>query len=323
MLEAQVTRTAVGVVVDAAAGVVALAGLDSERGSLTVELIRLSSLNTRELAYFRGEGDGIPERFDDPELQKLHLLISKLCGSHAPVSVLLTAPTVLPDPDFDESVRPPLAVIEPNSPLLKVILAFAMSGLVTFISTVLNYDDPNSRIAVRQVPEAQLTEGTQSPLFLKHDLLMACTALLTDAPVSTSRAAAMAALIGAWPSSYSYWSSFGRMFSSMDIVTALRAGQSRTYLVCASETICARWNSRRNAEIVDEVALEHASAIQKHAYLPEEDALKVALISLGRAVGITVTCSSNRADAVKSKYTEVWPPREPLVWVVDMVREQP
>jgi hypothetical protein len=133
----------------------------------------------------------------------------------------------------------------------------------------------------------------------------------------------MAALLAAWPSSYSYWSSFGRMFSSMDIVYALRAGQTRTYLGADSEFVGVRWNSRRKAEIVDEVAMEHALAMQKHTHLHEQDALKVALVAVAKTLGITVTCRSKRIDAMQSKYTEVWPPREPYLWAMDLVRRQP
>jgi hypothetical protein len=206
-----------------------------------------------------------------------------------------------------------------------VLFALATSGRVVFLSTVLNLDDPNSLIGVRRVPESELAEELRPrlPFFLKHDMLMACTELLTDAPATSGRAAAMAALIAAWPSSYSYWSSFGRMFSSGDIISCLRTGQSRTLLGTHSELVAVRWNPRRNEEIVDEVALEHALGMQMHNHLQEEDALKAALVRLGKVLGITVTCSSKRADARKSKFTEVWPPREPYVWAMDLVRQQP
>jgi hypothetical protein len=311
-----------GIVHDAAAGTVALAGLDSQRQSLTVEALPLSSCNREELGLFWGRG--VPQKVVDPELVVLEQAIGRLCPDFRSTVALFAVPSEHPDSGFAEDVRPPLAVIEPKSPLLKVFYALATSARVAFVSTVLNTSDPASRIAVRRVPQAELPEGPipQSPLFLKHDVLMACTTLLTDAPASSGRAAAMAALIAAWPSAYSYWSSFGRMFSSMDIIYALRAGQSRTYLGTSSETVTARWNPRRNAEIVVDVALEHALAMQKHAYLPEADALKLALVSLARTLGITVACSSKRADSLKATYREVWPPREPFVWAMDLVRQQ-
>jgi hypothetical protein len=312
-----------GVVHDVAAGTVALAGLDSQRQSLTVKSLPLSPCNREELGLFWGRG--VPQEAVDPELDVLEQAIGRLCPNDRSTVALIAVPGVYPDTGFAEGERPPFAVIEPRSPLLKVFYALATSSRAAFVSTVLNTSDPDSRIAVRRVPQAELPEGPmpQSPLFLKHDLLMACTTLLTDAPASSCRAAAFAALIAAWPSAYSYWSSFGRMFSSADIIAVLRRGQSRTYLGADSECVTVRWNPRRNAEILAmDVALEHALAVQKHVHLPEADALKLALVSLARTLGITVACASRRADSLKATYREVWPPREPFVWAMDLVRQQ-
>jgi hypothetical protein len=305
-----------------AAGKVALASLDSRRKSLTVETLPLSPCNREQLGLFWGSA--VPQEASDPELEMLAQAIGRLCPDVLPIVVLFAVSSEHPDPGFAEEARPPLAVIEPKSPLLKVLYALATSAHAAFVSTVLNTNDPDSRIAVRRVPQAELAEGPMplSPLFLKHDLLMACTTLLSEAPASSERAAAMAALIAGWPSAYSYWSSFGRMYSSMDIITALRLGQSRTYLMANSEVVTIRWNPRRNAEIVDEIAFEHAHAMQKHGHLSETDALKLALVSLAKTLGLTVACSSTRADSTKSTYREVWPPREPFVWAMDLVRQQ-
>jgi hypothetical protein len=322
MLGEQAECCTLGIVKDDKTGVVALAGLDSRRQSLTVETVTLSPVNEAGLGAFWGNGS--PEKEDDPELRIVEQVICRRCPDpYLPLSVLLAVPIVHPDPDFAEK-PPPLAVIERISPLLKVLLALVRLERVVFLATVENTNDPNSRIAVRRAPDTEVTGPQQWPLLLQDGVLMACTALLTGALASSTHAAAMGALIAAWPSSYSYWSSFGRMFSSMDIITALRAGQSRTYLhASSSEIVAVRWNSRRNSEILDEIALEHALAMQKHAHLSEGDALKMALVSLGRALGITVTCSSTRSDAVKSKYTEVWPPRQPFLWAMDKVCQQP
>jgi hypothetical protein len=324
MLGESAASCTLGVVHDPAAEAVTLASLDSEGRLLVVETVPLSSMDPGQLRLFWGEE--VPETSrNDQELRVLEQAIRRLCPDHFPIPVLLAAPVVQPDPAFAPGEHPALAVFEPGSPLLKVLFALVTSGRVGFVATVLNCDDPGSRIAVRRAPEAELAESLrpQWPLFLEHDVLTACTALLTDAPVSPARAAAMAALIAAWPSAYSYWSSFGRMFSSMDVISVLRNGQSRTYLGTGSEFIGVRWNPRRNAEIVDDVALEHALAMQKHAFLREADALKMALVSVAKALGITVTCTSKRADATKSRYVEVWPPREPFAWAMDMIRTQP
>jgi len=322
MLGEQGPTYSLGVVYDAASGTVALAGLDSQRQSLSVQTLPLSSVNWEELGLFWGRG--VPQEPRDPELEMLAQAIDRLCPDVLPILVLFAVPGLQPDPGFAEGVRPPLAVIEPGSPLLKVLYAMVTSGVVTFVSTILDTSDPDSRIAVRRVPPDELPEGRmpQSPLFLSHDVLMACTTLLTDAPASCRRAAAMAALIAAWPSAYSYWSSFGRMFSSVDIISSLRRGESRCNIVTSSEFVTVRWNPRRNAEIVDDVALEYALAMQKHVHLTEADALKVALVSLCRTLGITVACSSTRADSLKATYREVWPPREPFVWAMDLVCQQ-
>ena len=323
MLEDPTGACSLGVVHDSVAGIVAAASLDCERRSLIAKTFPLSSLGLDELGLFRG--DGPPESCDDPEVQELSQTMYQLCRGKVPMAVLIAVPAVLPDPDFPQGQQPPLAIFEPSSALLKVMFVVATSGYASCLSTVINHDDLHSRIAVRQVPEAQRAEHRlpRSTLYLNHDLLMACTALLTDGGASLPRAAAMAALIAAWPSSYSYWSSFGRMFSSVDIVCALRAGQTRTYLGADSEFVGVRWNSRRKAEIVDEVAMEHALAMQKHTHLHEHDALKVALVAVAKTLGITVTCRSKRIDAMQSKYTEVWPPREPHLWAMDLVRQQP
>jgi hypothetical protein len=322
MLEVEGPSCSIGVVHDPAGGTVTLAALDNERRSLSVETMPLSSPNSAELRLFWGKG--VPESNNDREQESLMRLLHQLCPRSGPVSVLLAVPRVLPDPNFDESEQPPLAILESRSAVLKALFALVVSGQIGLLATVLNVEDPRSRIAVRWAPDGDLAANprARSPLLVGNDLLLACTALLIDGPPSAARVASMAALIAGWPSAYSYWSSFGRMFSSMDIITALRNGQSRTYLVTASETVAVRWNPRRNAEIVDDVAIEHALAIQEYAHLHEEDALKVALVATAKALGITVTCTSKRVDAVKSRYTEVWPPREPFLWAVDLVKQQ-
>ncbi len=308
-----------GIVYDAATGTIAIAGLDSRHQSVTVETLALTPPTPDELQLFWGRG--LPQRDSDPELGMLEQAISRLFPDICTNNVLIAVPTAPGDPDFPEEVRPPCAILGQDSPLLKTFCSLAIAGEIVFVSTVLDPDASGDRFALRSVPESGREERPlpPSPLFVRHDLLMACTALITGAAPSPQRAAGVAALIAAWPSAYVYWSSFGRVFSSGDIIQTMRLGQSRTYVISGTETFSVRWNPTRNAEIVDEVALEHALAMSRHGYLREVDALKIALVSLSKTLGITVGCSSTRADSQKSPYTEVWPPREPFIWAMDLV----
>lgn len=294
MLGTEGPSCSVGVVHDPVGGTITLAALANERRSLTVETIPLSLPTSTELGLFWGKE--VQKNNIDPEHEKLTRLMCQLCSDSGPVSVLLAVPRVVPDPSFDESEQPPFTILEPNSAVLKALFSLVTSGYVGLLATVLDVNNPHSRIAVRWAPDRELSANrrVRSPRLLENELLLACTALLAEGSPSPARVASMAALIAAWPSAYSYWSSFGRMFSSMDIVTALRAGQSRTYLGTGSETVAVRWNPRRNAEIVDFVVIEHALAMQNYAHLHEENALKVALVATAKALGITVTCTSKR-----------------------------
>jgi len=305
----------IGVVPSHLADTINLAILDENQESLSFQSFDILPLTKEDVLFLRGKKG---EHFDFGEdFNQIKRFIELHCRDASVIQVLLAVPEIYPDPGFPKHLAPPFSIFDTQSILLKLSFLLAQLGLIVFTRTVL----PNSRIALRPFP----AEGERSnlwqrqPFYLTEDVLIACSELLTNKQPSLTQVAGVGALLAKWTSAYSYWSSFGRVQSSQDLVEFMRSSQSRTYVSSASESYGIRKSPRKTYLNTPQIPLEFALVMQHHKNLPEHDALKVALAHVCKLVGITLTCHSQRIGAEKAEYTQVWPPPKDYSWALDKI----
>ncbi|MCK5830751.1 MAG: hypothetical protein KAH20_10670 [Methylococcales bacterium] len=131
--------------------------------------------------------------------------------------------------------------------------------------------------------------------------------------------AGVGALLAKWTSANSYWSSFGRVQSSHDLMVFMQSPQSRTYVGSASEFYGIRKRPGKTYPNIPQIPLEFALAMQHNKDLLEHDALKVALVRVCKLIGITLTCHSKRIGSEKAEYSQVWPPPKEYMWALSQI----
>jgi hypothetical protein len=308
-----------GAVQESSGKAISLAVLDEHRKSVEIRKFSVSPSTREDALSFRGERNGYPDFGED--FRDIARFVELSCRNVTVFRILFAVPEISPDPNFPKPYAPPCAILDKDAVILKLSFLFAQLGLIAFVRTVLNTDDPDSKIALRPF----LAEGDQEylkqrqPFFVAQNVLTACSGLLLDGPVSAEHVAGVAALLAKWTSAYGYWTSFGRVFSSGDILTFMRSQNSRTYVTSASEDYGIRKRPGKIYENAHEIPIEFALAMQNHKELSENDALKVAVMRVCKFSGITLTCHSKRSDLEKPEYTQVWPVPKEYAWVLDRI----
>jgi hypothetical protein len=308
---------------------VVLAYVDPAARQIRTALLELSPLSHTDRGLFWGED---PDWSGDPDIESVRDCIADLVGAEENFTLMLVPPRYFPDhgslfadspfseanaPPFAEANAPPCGIYPGGSPLLKVLYVLMRTGDAIAMATVMDSADIESDIAIRRVNDPSLAD--RLPIFQRSTVVDSCVELLTGQEATPRRRGAMAAAIGSWPSAHAYWSSFGSVFSIPDLTYTMRTGQSRTMVGTASELFTVRWNVRRIPEIIDDVDLEYTLGMQKFGRLGKPDVFKFALVSTAKELQFTITCHSSRCDAVRTRYSEVWPPREPFQWLLPAV----
>jgi hypothetical protein len=73
-------------------------------------------------------------------------------------------------------------------------------------------------------------------------------------------------------------------------------------------------------ESVESIALAYAVALQAHDALGPPDAHKVALLSICKEFGFSMTCYSTRHDAVDVDPRRAWPWPPEYEWAIEAIR---
>jgi hypothetical protein len=115
------------------------------------------------------------------------------------------------------------------------------------------------------------------------------------------------ALIAKHPGAYHYWSSIGRVQSSMDIVSDLRHGmRGDTRVTSATEHYITDYTDATIRDAIEDIPLEYAVTEKRYANLGR-DAIKAALIQVCAQWRIALRCRSKRPDADDADEHPVYP----------------
>jgi hypothetical protein len=153
---------------------------------------------------------------------------------------------------------------------------------------------------------------------LSSGLLTACARLVLGTEPHPRQAAAVAALLARSPGAYYYWSTFSQPPSLGDVVDHRRRRQARMRVATASESFSLYMMPGDDS--IDAIALSYGVALQAHDALGPRDAHKVALLSLCKEFGFSMTCYSTRKDAARVDPRRAWPWPGQEDWAVQAAR---
>ena len=209
---------------------------------------------------------------------------------------MIEVPYVVPFP-IDDPTAPPCVLLDKESIFLKVAIFLASKGYIALMSTFL---DEDGRVLLSHIPERleHVSLRAYRPKYLNQNLARCYADFLLGFCKSSEHAALVAALIAKNRGAYYYWSSFGRVQSSQDVLLYLRIKQDGpTCVYSSNETYFISSHQSTKKESIETIPLEYAVAVKRYENLGENDAIKAALIHVCKLWNISLRCTSFRDDA--------------------------
>lgn len=229
-------------------------------------------------------------------------------------TILVGAERIIPHPDYGHT---PAGVFTWDSATLGTLIALPTLGV---LMTCGCYEVPSREAMV--VHHLDLNDGVddhlERPKMLSSGLLTACARMVLGAEPNLRQATAVAALLARSPGAYYYWSTVNQPPSLGDVIEHRRRRQARMRVIAGSESF-SMYVTPGN-ESIDAIALSYALASQAHDALGPADAHKVALLSLCKEFGFSMTCYSTRKDAVRVDPRRAWPWAQEDDWAIQAIQ---
>ena len=249
----------------------------------------------------------------DADLDVMAGLLDRGLGKVA-AQILVGAERIFPHPDFHDT---PTGVFAWTSATLGTLIALPTLGVLMACGC---YEVPSKESMV--VHHVDVPDGSggnlKQPMMLSSGLLSACARLVLEAEPNPRQTAAVAALLARAPGAYYYWSTFNAPPSLGDVVHYRRSRQPRMRV--GSHTESFSMYVKPGEESVDSIALSYALALQAHDALGPADAHKVALVTICKEFGFSLTCYSTRHDAVGVDPRRAWPLPTEYEWAIEAIR---
>lgn len=220
------------------------------------------------------------------------------------VQVLIEVPKVVPYP-VDDPDSKPCALLDYDSIFLKMV---ALLFVKRYIALILMADDSGTKFLIGHIPNQPEYENLKSfqPKFIGQGIAKTHGDILLGSCKFAEKAAIIAALIAKNNGAYSYWSSFGRVQSSQDVLLYLKNGQKiPTSVLSANELYTISINESTKYEGLEKIPIEYAVASKKSEHLGENNAIKVGLLHVCNLWGIQLRCKSFRDDEPLEQFINV------------------
>ena len=254
------------------------------------------------------------------ELNNIEKFLDLEIGKNRKAKFLIEIPQTFPYP-LDNPSSSPATLLPNDSSCIDIILL-----LTSGYAAVNSPQEVNDKVFFSRYPNLQEIAHLvpYQPLFLNQNLSKTYAELIFGSSISNKQSAIMAALLAKNRGAYYYWSSFGTVQSSRDIVVYLKSQQKEpTSVLSASEDYSISSDSASLANI-EEIPLEYVTTVKKHQKsIGENDATKAALVQVCKNWNIQLRCVSWRDDAddEHKKYGSEYPEDMEVYW--ENIRKMP